>query len=106
LQGEELVGGWFKARPRGWEIDRKWSVSLDRYVKKTKDGKPTAFWTEEKQAEMIAKVAESQGLRRVWPDEFGQLYIPEEIIETEAVNVDEAKMPKAIDEHPDKETAA
>ena len=33
---------------------------------------------------MIAKVAESQGLRRLWPDEFQGLFVHEEIIETSA----------------------
>ncbi|MFQ5888236.1 MAG: phage recombination protein Bet [Candidatus Hydrothermarchaeales archaeon] len=79
LEGEELLGGWFRARPKGWEIDRTWSVGLKRYIKTTKEGKPTRFWQQESQADMIAKVAESQGLRKVWPDEFAKLYLEEEI---------------------------
>lgn len=102
-EGEELRGGWFRARPRGWDIDRNWSVQLAPYVKKTADGKPTRFWSEENQPQMICKVAESQGLRMVWPDEFGGLYIPEEIIETESTDtVETAKMPKPIDDTTDK----
>lgn len=81
LEGEELLGGWFSAKPKGWDVGRTWTVGLKRYIKTTKEGQPTRFWQKDNQPEMIAKVAESQGLRRCWPDEFGKLYIKEEIIE-------------------------
>src|SRR3990167_9305098 len=73
------MGGWFRARPKDWTTDLEWAVSLKRYIKTTKDGRVTRFWSEENQPEQIAKVAESQGLRRAWPDEFAKLYIKEEI---------------------------
>lgn len=81
LEGETLVGGWFRAQPAGWDVEKVWTVPLERYIKKTSAGAVTQFWVKEKQAEMIVKVAESQGLRRVWPDEFGKLYVKEEIVE-------------------------
>lgn len=70
LPGEKLVGGWFRAKPKGWEVPFELEVNLEGYIKRTKDGKITQFWAPEKQATMIAKVAESQGLRALWPDEF------------------------------------
>lgn len=79
FEGETLMGGWFRARPQGWTTDLEWAVSLKRYIKTTREGKITRFWSEENQPEQIAKVAESQGLRRAWPDEFAKLYIKEEI---------------------------
>ena len=79
FEGETLMGGWFRARPKDWTTDLEWAVSLKRYIKTTKDGRVTRFWSEENQPEQIAKVAESQGLRRAWPDEFAKLYIKEEI---------------------------
>ena len=79
FDGETLLGGWFRARPKDWTTDLEWTVSLKRYIKITREGKTTRFWSEENQPEQIAKVAESQGLRRAWPDEFAKLYIKEEI---------------------------
>ena len=69
---EELVGGWFRARPTGWNVDCELEVNLLGYAK------DNAFWKGGKAATMIAKVAESQGLRRVWPDLFQGTYTPEE----------------------------
>jgi len=79
LDDETLVGGWFKARPDGWDCDFELEVNLGGYIKKTKEGKPTQFWREDNRATMIRKVAESQGLREVWPSEFGKMYLAEEL---------------------------
>lgn len=72
--GDELKGGWFRAKPKDWTIPFEWSVNLEPFIKKTADGDITTFWREENQPQQIAKVAESQGLRRLWPDEFQGLY--------------------------------
>lgn len=79
LDGEKLVGGWFKAKPQGWDEPFELEVNLNGYVKKTSEGKTTKFWSPENQPTMISKVAESQGLRSVWPAEFQGLYTPEEM---------------------------
>ena len=70
LPNEELVGGWFRARPQGWEVDFELEVNLSGYIKTTRDGKVTKFWQPANQPSQIKKVAESQGLRTVWPDLF------------------------------------
>jgi hypothetical protein len=54
-------------------------VNLKRYIKKTKEGFVTRFWSTDNQPEQIAKVAESQMLRAAWPDEFQGLYVDSEI---------------------------
>ena len=102
FEGETLLGGWFRARPRGWEVEKLWTVGLKRYLKTTREGKLTRFWQEDNQSEMICKVVESQGLRRVWPDEFAKLYIEEEIVQGVPIpkDVEEDMMPKALDELP------
>lgn len=82
LDGETLIGGWFRAKPKDWGDEYEWTVSLKPYVKKTNTGQVTRFWSEDNQPLMIAKVAESQGLRRLWPDEFQSLFVEDEIIET------------------------
>jgi len=79
LEGQTLLGGWFKARPEGWDRDYNLEVNLRMYIKKTKEGVVTRFWTEEKQAQMIRKVAEFQGLRSLWGRIFNQLTTEEEM---------------------------
>lgn len=70
LPGEKLVGGWFRATPKGWAQPLELEVNLTGYIKKKQDGSITRFWSPENQPSQIMKVAESQGLRTVWPDEF------------------------------------
>lgn len=96
LPGEKLVGGWFEAKPRGWEEPFRVEVNLEAHVKKTSDGRTTRFWSQENQASQIMKVAESQGLRTLWPDEFAKLYTQEEIVTGEEVISHEEKL-HAID---------
>ena len=79
LDGEELLGGWFEAQPTGWKEPFRLEVNLNGYLKKKRDGGLTEFWKEEKQPSQISKVAESQGLRRLWPDEFAKMYGEAEI---------------------------
>ena len=67
---EEIVGGWFKAQPTGWDVPFELEVNLSGYIKHTREGAITKFWQPANQATMISKVAESQGLRTLWPDEF------------------------------------
>ena len=74
MEGETLVGGWFEALPEGWLEPFRLEVNLKGYLKKTSEGKVTKFWSEDNQPTMIAKVAEAQGLRTLWPDEFQQMY--------------------------------
>jgi phage recombination protein Bet len=83
LEGEKLVGGWFEATPEGWNVPFRLEVNLAGYIKKTSQGGITKFWSVENQPTMIAKVAESQGLRAVWPRDFGKLYTAEEMGEDE-----------------------
>jgi len=79
LDGETLLGGWFEARPEGWTDPLRLEVNLRGYIKKTKEGNATRFWSVENQPSQIQKVAESQGLRKLWPDEFQGIYSEEEI---------------------------
>lgn len=80
LDGETLVGGFFEATPAGWEEPRRLEVNLRGYIKKTNAGKITKFWQPDNQPTMIAKVAESQGLRSLWPNEFQSIYEQSEIL--------------------------
>jgi phage recombination protein Bet len=77
--GEKLLGGWFEAKPDGWTDPLRLEVNLRGYVKKKSDGSVTRFWSPDNQPSQIMKVAESQGLRKLWPDEFQGIYSEEEI---------------------------
>jgi len=80
LDDEELLGGWFEGKPDGWDFPLKLEVNLKGYIERANRGNRTRFWQPENQPTMIAKVAEAQGLRKLWPDEFQQLYGEEEIV--------------------------
>lgn len=92
--GETLIGGWFEARPERWTEPLRWAVPLAPYVKKTREGKITQFWREENQPYQIAKVAESQGLRRVWPDEFQGMFLEDEVTEPRDISPSGFDLPK------------
>lgn len=77
--GLKLIGAWFKAKPQGWEVDFDLEVNLNGYIKKTRDGNPTQFWSEANQPSQIMKVAEAQGLRTIWPGLFQNIYEESEI---------------------------
>lgn len=79
LPHEILVGGWFRARPEGWKVDFLLEVNLEGYIKTKRDGSITKFWSKENQPSQIMKVAESQGLRTLWPDLFQGTYTADEM---------------------------
>lgn len=106
LEGEELVGGWFEALPRGFVTPIRKFIPLARYIKHTRDGKITAFWSADNQPEQIAKVAESQGLRATWPDEFQGLYTDAERESMEAQAGFDAGITSAADDEKRREDLA
>ena len=86
--GDTLVGGWA-------EIHRHGCIPLEHEVGLKEYDRHQSLW-KEKPATMIAKVALSQGLRRLFPESVGALHvrvegletIAEESVETEAVRLD------------------
>lgn len=89
LDDEILVGGWAETAIEGWAAPKKWTVMLNGYVKKTRDGKVTKFWTKEKQPHMIAKVALVQLLREVYGAGAKNMYTPDELpaMDTEPIQM-------------------
>ncbi len=79
LEGEKVVGAYFTATPEGWKVPYELEINLKGYIKRTRDGKITQFWAEEKQPSQLMKVVESQGLSALWGDAVGKNYIPEEL---------------------------
>jgi phage recombination protein Bet len=94
LDDETLVGGWAKVYRNSWKEPLKVAVSLREYERRGKDGKPQRSWAE-MPATMIRKVALVQALREAFPDEFGGMYVAEEMgiepssLPTNVVNVRE-----------------
>lgn len=91
--GLKLIGAWFKAKPAGWEVDFDLEVNLNGYIKTTREGKPTQFWSEANQPSQIMKVAEAQGLRTIWPGLFQNIYEESEVSAPDDI----VPMPAAID---------
>jgi phage recombination protein Bet len=79
LDGDKLVGAWFSAQPEGWKTAYELEINLRGYIKTKSGGDVTQFWQENKQADMIRKVVESQGLRAVYGSKAAGLYAPEEM---------------------------
>src|SRR6266446_2312 len=102
MPGENLVGGWFKARPASWREEYTWTISVNPFVKRNREGKITQFWREENQAYMIHKVVESQGLHRLWPDEFQGLQLDDEFNALRDVSEqrEPLRTPQALSPHP------
>jgi phage recombination protein Bet len=78
-EDEKLLGAWFLGQPEGWTKPLHWTINLSAFIKKTKEGTPTRFWSVDNQPGQIVKVCESQGLRKLWPDEFQGLMTAGEI---------------------------
>ncbi len=73
LNGETLIGGWFEGFRDDRDQPTRVEVLLSEYIRYKYDGTPMALW-KEKPATMIVKVARSQGLRRMFVDELGNLF--------------------------------
>jgi phage recombination protein Bet len=101
LNDEILLGGWFEAQPQGWDYPFSLEVNLTGYIKKTRNGDVTKFWQSENQPTMIMKIAESQGLRTLWPDEFQGIHTREEIPDFPRDAIDVTPERKALKDRPD-----
>lgn len=84
---EDGAKAWCKVYVEGYQIPITREVLFIEYVglkdeyvnnKKTGNKIPNAMWTSKPQT-MLKKVAEAQGLRAAFPDDFGGLYSAEEI---------------------------
>lgn len=85
---ETLIGAYFSAIPKGWKVPYELEINLDGYIKKTRDGAVTAFWSKEKQPSQLMKVVESQGLSALWGGaESANTIIEEEVGDDNVIDV-------------------
>ena len=87
LDGEKLVGAFFRATPKGWNVPYELQINLEGYIKKKRNGDTTAFWQKEKQPSQLMKVVESQGLSALWGNDSSATYIEEELPSHEPINL-------------------
>ena len=87
-RNDTLIGGWFKGSKEGREMPFIIEVDLQGYIRHTRSGDITQFWSPTNQPMMIRKVALSQGLREMYPDEFAKTYDPAEMPITEPLPED------------------
>ena len=78
-EGCRLMAGYFETNIPKWDEPFRHEVALQTVVGRKRDGSLTTFWQEGKQAQMLMKVAESQGLGIVFPDPEGSTLIEEEV---------------------------
>ena len=99
---QKLIGGWCKVYHKNRKQPSFKSVNLKTYVKKTREGKVTRFWSEENQPDQIEKVAIAQAHRRACPRQLQGMYLAEEVATEPAALMDgvidvEAATAKTVD---------
>jgi len=96
LTNERLVGGWSTIKRKNWEA-KKTTVGLTEYQQKKKDGTLNKFWSK-MPGTMIEKIAIVKGIREIFPQDFGGMYIEDEMevrevqTELEKVTHDDIKL--------------
>lgn len=103
LPNEEIVGGWAKVMIKDRNPEYA-SVTFNEYAGRKNDGTLNKQWAT-KPATMIRKVAVVQALRDAFPNDFDEMYSPEEIsMANESVDVNEivkeGAAPVVIEEAP------
>ena len=99
-ENEKLLGGWCKVYRKDWKRPEYMSVSLDEVASRKSDGTINTTWLT-KSATMVEKVAKVRALRETFVEEFGGMYIEDEVNnyqpEKETVVADPFVQPGAID---------
>lgn len=91
-QNETLLGGWCKVYRKDWSRPEFMSVSLDEVAARKSDGSFNSNWLT-KAATMVEKVAKVRALREAFVEEFGGMYIDDELDSKPAEKVHEAPDP-------------
>lgn len=95
----KLAGGWARVYRKDRDRPTYIAVNKTECIRLTKYGKPTRFWTEEKQPLMLRKVALKRALVEAFPSLFaGTLATAEVAPDTEVgYEVSEGELPSALE---------
>lgn len=94
---EKLVGGWAKVYRKNRGRPTYMAVNKAECVRYTREGEPTRFWTEEKQASMLRKTALKRALVEAFPSLFAGTISTGEIPEAEYEEIPEGELPPALE---------
>ena len=97
---DKLVGGWAKAYRKNRDRPTYIAVNKAECIRYTKDGRPTKFWTKEKQASMLRKTALKRALVEAFPSLFAGTVSSAEVsepIEAEYEEMAEGEVPPAME---------
>ena len=98
---EGLMGGWAKVYRKDRDRPSYIAVNKAECIRYTKSGKPTRFWTLEKQASMLRKVALKRALVEAFPSLFAGTLATAEIgddaVDAEYEEMQEGQVPPAME---------
>lgn len=96
LPSEDIVGGWASVYVDGHDDAPSYaSVAFAEYAGRKADGKLNSQWAS-KPATMIRKVALVQALREAFPEDFAQLYAPEEMNVSDTLDEAPVVVPQTV----------
>ena len=96
---DKLVGGWARVYRKNRDRPTYIAVNKAECVRYTKEGRPTQFWTEKKQASMLRKTALKRALVEAFPSLFAGTMSTTEVsepVEAEYEEMSEGELPPAF----------
>ena len=97
---DKLVGGWAKAYRKNRDRPTYIAVNKAECIRYTKEGRPTRFWTKEKQPSMLRKTALKRALVEAFPSLFAGTMSSAEVsepVEAEYEEMAEGEVPPAME---------
>jgi phage recombination protein Bet len=97
---DKLVGGWARVYRKNRDRPTYIAVNKTECIRYTKEGRPTQFWTKEKQASMLRKTALKRALVEAFPSLFAGTISTAEVaepVEAEYEEMPEGEVPSAME---------
>ena len=97
---DKLAGGWARVYRKNRDRPTYIAVNKAECVRYTREGRPTRFWTKEKQASMLRKTALKRALVEAFPSLFAGTMSSAEVsepIEAEYEEMPEGEVPPAME---------
>ena len=77
-KNETLIGAYTKLFIKDWVVPFEWSINLDEYIKKLKNGQIQSNW-KNMPAIMLTKCCMVSSIRNAFPEDFSGMYIDDEL---------------------------